>query len=173
MLTIIIGLLIFAILYLIACKIGEIKCLFILPYMIVVLGLGFLALSLYFGICGLDDYNDWELVEETPLVSLSNTTASEGHGTLFYVSISAENVYTYRYEIDSEFSTGTSKEYKIATLDDNFNVIESEDPNCTKPVLLHYRRYPKKSIWTFGLGSDDIYDFYVPEGSITKEINLK
>lgn len=58
----------------------------------------------------LSGYTDWEMVQETELVSLSDSTASGGVG-LVYVSLSANNAYTYRYEIDSEFGTETSKEY--------------------------------------------------------------
>ena len=124
--------------------------------------------------CPLSGYNDWKLAEETPLVSLSNSTASEGKGNLIYVSISAENVYSYRYEIESEIKSENGKTYKVDTKSEKDGIItETEDSNCKTPTLRHYTRTYKKSIWTFGIGHDDLYDFYVPEGTITKESILK
>ena len=91
--------------------------------------MGILYLGLF---CPLSGYNDWRLVEETPLVSLSNSTATEGKGNLIYVSISAENVYSYRYKIESEIKTENAKTYKVDTKSeadvnykiakDNFNI---------------------------------------------------
>lgn len=115
-------------------------------------------------------YGDWELVEQTELVSLSNSTVTEGGG-LIYVSVSGENTYTYRYEISSEFGTETSTEYKVDTV--SKNVIESEDENCEVPVLRKYVRKGKITIWTFGLSSETKYVFYVPKGTIQKEVKLK
>lgn len=116
------------------------------------------------------EYGEWELVDQTELVSLSNNTVSEGGG-IIYVSVSGENTYTYRYEITSEFGTDTSKEYEVDTISNN--VIESEDPNCEVPVLNKYKRKGKITIWTFGLGSEIQYVFYVPEGTIQKDVKLK
>ena len=60
------------------------------------------GIGLFYPIKG---YTDWQLVKETELVTLSNSVASQGSGRMFYVSISADNVYSYRYEIESEFKT--------------------------------------------------------------------
>ena len=65
------------------------------------------------------------------------------------------------------------KEYKTATIVNNGNVTEIEDPDCQKPVLLEYERTAKKSIWTFGVASETNYVFYVPEGTISKDITLQ
>lgn len=119
----------------------------------------------------LSGYTDWEMVQETELVSLSDSTASGGVG-LIYVSLSADNAYTYRYEIDSEFGTETSKEYQTATVLGQ-NVQEVEDPDCETPVIRVYTRKGKMSVWTFALGNEETkYVFYVPEGTISKEVKL-
>ena len=116
-------------------------------------------------------YTEWELINETELITLSNGMASGGTG-LIYVSLSADSTYTYRYEIDSEFGTETSKEYQTETLRGS-NVIEVEDPNCKTPVIRIYQREGKRSIWTFGLFNTQYkYVFYVPEGTIYKEVKL-
>lgn len=133
--------------------------------------MGILYLGLF---CPLSGYNDWRLVEETPLVSLSNSTATEGKGNLIYVSISAENVYSYRYKIESEIKTENAKTYKVDTKSEaDGKITETEDIDCKLPSLRHYTRTYKKSIWTFGLGHDNLYDFYVPEGTICKDVKLK
>ena len=172
MLTIILGLV-----FGIACFRFSYTCImhFVTKTLILLLGLTIIILSLNYGFLGDSrHHNEWELYNETPLVTLYNSTASKGYGGLFYVSVSADNVYTYRYEIDSEFGSKKSKSYIVATLNSNDKlVIETEDPECTKPVLQHYIRTNKKSIWTFGLERNDIYDFHVPEGSIIKDVTLK
>lgn len=120
----------------------------------------------------LSGYKDWQLVQETELVSLSNGTASGGTGFI-YVSLSADSTYTYRYEVDSEFGTETSKEYETRTLTSG-NVQEVEDPNCKVPVIREYYRKGKSSIWTFALCTGQCkYVFYVPEGTISKDVTLK
>ena len=116
-------------------------------------------------------YTEWELINETELITLSNGMASGGTG-LIYVSLSADSTYTYRYEIDSEFGTDTSKEYQTETLRGS-NVIEVEDPNCKTPFIRIYQRDGKRSIWTFGwFNTQYKYVFYVPEGTIYKEVKL-
>lgn len=138
---------------------------------------GFLEiiLSVFLGLCvPFSGYNDWKLIKETELVSLSNASASGGTGFI-YVSLSADNAYTYRFEVDSTFGTKSSKEYKTSTIINDYNeVIEIEDPACQKPMLMEYNRTAKKSIWTFGLLADETsYVFYVPEGTINKDIKLE
>lgn len=112
-------------------------------------------------------------MKKTELVSLSNSTISGGAGCI-YVSLSADNSYTYRFEVDSMFGTESSKEYKTATIVNNDNVTELEDTNCQTPMLIEYERTAKKSIWTFGLlNSETAYVFNVPEGTISKEVKLR
>lgn len=92
---------------------------------------------------------------------------------MIYVSLSADNAYTYRYEIDSEFGTEMGKTYKTQTLVGK-DVEEVEDPNCEKAVVRVYQREGKRTIWTFALGMEETkYIFYVPEGTISKEVKLK
>ncbi len=136
---------------------------------IVILGIAGIAAGIFYPISG---YNDSKLIKKIPLVSLSNSVTSEGSGSLLYVQVSAENVYSFRYEIESKFGTETSKEYTTDTL--SGNIIEVEDPNCTLPVLQMYKSKAKKTIWTFAIGSSEIsYVFYVPKGTISKGVNLK
>ena len=53
------------------------------------------------------------------------------------------------------------------------NVEEIEDPNCTTPVIREYSQKAKRSIWTFALGQTNYkYNFYVPEGTISKDVKL-
>ena len=140
--------------------------------MICVLGTLTVVFSIAFGLfVPLEGYEDKaKLIKETELVSLSNTVASEGHGGLFYVSVSANNVYTYRYEVDDEYNiSGTS--YKVGLLDENVTEVESKD--CKIPVLKVYERKAKKGLFTLSLFQNRTeYVFYVPEGSVVKEIFL-
>lgn len=69
-----------------------------------------IVLGIAFGVViPVNGYTEWELTEETELVTLSNGLSSGGTGGIFYVSLSADNAYTYRYEIDSEFGTEIGK----------------------------------------------------------------
>lgn len=109
-----------------------------------------------------------DMVNEIELVSLSNDTLTlDGERHLFYASRSPENVYTYRYEVQSEFATNSSKEYKLATI--SGNVTEIEDPNCTKAVLRIYK-VSYSNIWD--QSEEYEYVFYVPEGTISNEVQL-
>lgn len=130
--------------------------------------------SIFTGIFFPTKYGERELLSQTELVTLSNSTISKGNG-LLYVSISGENAYTYRYEVDTDLGTETSKNYITDTISSSDGyIIESEDPNCKTPVLLEYRTKSKMTIWSFGVGGDIMeYVFYVPEGTIQKEVKLK
>lgn len=118
-------------------------------------------------------YKDEELVKEIELVSLSNSISTEGKG-LIYVSITGENSYLYRYEVDSKYGTKTSKEYVVETISKkDGNIVEVEDPNCKKAVIQKFVKKSKITIWSFGFGeSETTYIIYVPEGSIAKDISL-
>lgn len=132
---------------------------------------GFLAIITGLGAFHISGFTEWQLIQETELISLSNDLASGGTGCV-YVSLSADNAYTYRYEINSEFGTETSKEYKTATLV-GADVEEIEDTNCNTPIVMVYKREGKMSFWTFGwLNTQIKYVFYVPEGTISKEVKL-
>ena len=129
-----------------------------------------IGLGLFYPLSG---YNDWKLIKETKLVSLSNSTVSGGTGSLVYVSLSADNSYTYRFEVDSPFGTKSSKKYKTATLVNDNNITEIEDSKCQEPILMEYKRTAKKSIWTFGICPETSYVFNVPDGTISKDIKLR
>ena len=119
-------------------------------------------------------YEESKLEEQVELVSLSNSVASEGGGML-YVSVNAENVYSYRYEVESDIPEKEGKTYKTATVseDENIEILEVETTDGSKPILAKYVAKGKKSIWTLALGAEEVtYIFYVPEGSIAKDIVL-
>ena len=132
-----------------------------------VFGFGGIILGLFAPLSG---YTDWEPTFRKDLVSLSNSTVGGAEGFI-YVSVSSSNVYTYRCEIDSEFGTENSTEYKTATVDGSY-VIEVEDDTIENPYLQVYTRNGKRSIWTFALTSETKYVFYVPSGSIAKDVHL-
>lgn len=126
-----------------------------------------------YGILGATDYGEWEAIERIELVSLSNSTVSEG-GSFLYVDVSGKNVYTYRYETNIEENTDNVKNYITDTI--SGNIIEREDKNCKIPELIVERRNPKRTIWTLGVGWDNThvrYIFHVPYGTISHEVNLK
>ena len=120
------------------------------------------------------------LYKEIPLVSFSNSVQSEGGGSgvlgTFHVSVDANNVYSYRYEVkNSEFNSNGTHTYATKTVSksDTRKVYEIEDPNCTTPKLQIYK---ENGITTwYALGKQEqktIYVFYVPEGSIVKNVSL-
>lgn len=166
MLTIIIGIILSIILTAILWEVSN--------SMSFLLGVFGILISICFGLFfPFSGYKDWKLIKETKLISLSNSTVSGGTG-LVYVSLSADNSYTYRFEVDSTFGNKSSKKYKTATIVNDNNITEIEDSKCQEPILMEYKRTAKKSIWTFGLLSNETsYVFNVPEGTISKDIKLK
>lgn len=114
-------------------------------------------------------FNEPELVEEIELVSLNNSVVSEGRGGLFYVSVTAENVYSYRVEVPNT-SEKEGKMYELKTVKGNVKELETD---TAKAVLRVYKAKPKRWLWTFTIGaSETSYVFVVPYGSITHEIAL-
>lgn len=166
MLTIIIGIILSIILTAILWEVSN--------SMSFLLGVFGILISICFGLFfPFSGYKDWKLIKETKLVSLSNSTISGGTG-LVYVSLSADNSYTYRFEVDSTFGNKSSKKYKTATIVNDNNITEIEDSKCQEPTLMEYKRTAKKSIWTFGLLTNETsYVFNVPEGTISKDIKLR
>ena len=172
MLTIIIGLVISFILVLIAIK-ANFNYLSNVPSILGTAAVIIFVVSLVLGLfVPIEGYNEEaEMIEEIKLISLSNTVSSEGYGGMFYVSVSANNVYTYRYEVNNEYGI-SGKSYKVSTISKDVTEIESKD--CKVPVLKIYRRDPKRFLFTFGLLADVTeYVFYVPEGTIQREVILK
>lgn len=168
MLTIILGVVVTILFIWVVCII----CNNISPTIVASLGTSTIIAGILVGLfIPVSGYTEWKLENEIELISLSNTTAFGGEG-LIYVSLSADNSYTYRYEIESEFGTETSKEYTTNTLVKK-SIEEIEDSECETPMLKVYSRKGKKSIWTFALFSkEEHYVFYVPEGTISKEVKL-
>ena len=143
MLSIIIGIVIIAVLIFVGIEIKINDTIFSVIFVGVILSS--LVIGLFYPAKG---FTDWQLVKETELVTLSNSVASQGSGRMFYVSISADNVYSYRYEIESEFKTEGSKSYKVDTVSGD-NVEEIEEANSSKAILQEYHRKGKMSIWSF------------------------
>ena len=168
MLSIIIGAVIIVVLIFVGIEFGINETIFSVIFVVVVIGAG--GIGLFYPAKG---FTDWQLVKETELVTLSNSVASQGSGRMFYVSISADNVYSYRYEIESEFKTEGSKSYKVDTVSGD-NVEEIEEANSSKAILQEYHRKGKMSIWSFAFLSDETrYVFRVPKCTISREIALK
>jgi len=114
-------------------------------------------------------YHEPELIQETELVSLSNTVATSGGGNIFYVSVSPGNVYSYRYEVKNKSYTN-EKAYKRVLVSGNDTEIETDTEVA---ILRKYVQKPKRWLWTFALGTEKYkYEFIVPKGSIVKEITL-
>ena len=165
MLSIIIGIVIIAVLIFVGIEIKINDTIFSVIFVGVILSS--LVIGLFYPAKG---FTDWQLVKETELVTLSNSVASQGSGRMFYVSISADNVY---YEIESEFKTEGSKSYKVDTVSGD-NVEEIEEANSSKAILQEYHRKGKMSIWSFAFLSDETrYVFRVPKGTISREVALK
>ena len=162
MLSIIIGIVIIAVLIFVGIEIKINDTIFSVIFVGVILSS--LVIGLFYPAKG---FTDWQLVKETELVTLSNSVASQGSGRMFYVSISADNVYSYRYEIESEFKT------EVDTVSGD-NVEEIEEANSSKAILQEYHRKGKMSIWSFAFLSDETrYVFRVPKGTISREVALK
>ena len=121
--------------------------------------------------CPTGKYKSVEVVNTTQLVALSDQTISEGKGRLF-VTIHANNAYTYYTEVESEFAGDNDKAYVSRTISrGNITVVEEE--NCQEPRLVVYSQEAKGTFWSFGIGvSRDNYVFYVPEGTIAHDFSL-
>ena len=106
------------------------------------------------------------------LVSLRDDTTSEGKGSLFYVSISGTNSYTYYVEVDSPYASDSQKAYESNTISSS-NVTIIEDDKYTDAKLVTYVMHGKKSFWTFAGGAEKYeYVFYVPTGTIVRDVSL-
>ena len=117
-------------------------------------------------------YKEPKIVSTIELVSLRDDTVSEVTGRLFYVSVSGTNSYTYYVKVDSPYASSSQKAYKRNTIY-NSNVTIIEDDSYTDAKLVTYVRYGKKSFWTFAVGVKQYeYVFYVPTGTITRDVLL-
>ena len=141
--------------------------------LLVVLAIVLVISGFYAGIAEpVSGYGEPEAISTTELVSLRDDTVSEGAGRLFYVSISGTNSYTYYVEVDSPYVSSSQKAYKSYTISDS-NVTIVEDDNYSEATLVTYVRYGKKSFWTFAAGAKQYeYVFYVPTGTIIRDVSL-
>lgn len=115
-------------------------------------------------------YNEKQLETKIQLVSLGTDITSTGSGSRRYVTISGEKVYTYRYEVENTTElSGTM--YKTDTVSGNVEEIESAE--CNTPMLYIYVEKTKNS-WWFSVYTQDRYSyvFYVPEGTIVRDVTL-
>ena len=118
-----------------------------------------------------NNYNEKTVVSTQPLIALSDEISSSGGG-LFYVSISADNTFTYYTEVETEYTTENSNSYVSKTVPGSMTVIV-EEKNNTEPRLLVYKQTGKKSFWYFNVPPTITeYVFYVPEGTIQRNITL-
>ena len=113
-------------------------------------------------------YGEATEVSRIKLITLRDDTVSEGNGSLFYVSISGTNSYTYYTEIDSEFASGTNKAYKSNTISDsNVTIIFELSVFCdplnlylklkdTGLIISNISKYPLFSSWFLNLINDGI-----------------
>lgn len=131
----------------------------------------FIIFGIAYGLFIPTGYKEPVLTEKIELVSFNNELVSSEDGNLFYVSVFADNTYSYRYEVNDKYNLG-EKSYEIGTV--SKNVIEIESSECDKAVLQVYKLKSKSTFVSFGLWNGEIeYVFYVPEGTIQKEIALK
>ena len=170
MLTIILGILVAGLIFFILLRVNASDD---TAYCVIVISAVIVIVSIIAGLSvPISGYTDWKPAERTDLVSLSDSTGVSGAKGIIFISISSSNMYTYRYEVDSEFGTYTSKEFVTETIDGEC-VVEVEDESIDTAYLQIYTRKAQKSIWTFGLFSKQYkYVFYVPPGSISKDVNL-
>lgn len=166
MLTIIIGVVVFGLFFLADEVVQKTN----LEAVLILLGGATAIISIYIALFApVAGFNEPELVEEIELVSLNNSVMSEGRGGLFYVSVTAENVYSYRVEVPNT-SEKEGKMYELKTVKGNVKELETD---TTKAVLRVYKAKPKRWLWTFAIGaSETSYVFEVPHGSITHQIIL-
>ena len=128
----------------------------------------FLVAGVLLGLfCNTGGYQPVQEIRTYELQSLTDRTASVGHGSLFYVSVGAENTFTFYVEVNSEFKTEGSKAYASRTISGEKDVTIIEEKKCAYPRLTIYQRKPIATLWSFAIWSDvTSYVFYVPEGTI-------
>ena len=134
------------------------------------LGVACLLVGCAMGVLPWNGYEEMVESEVVELVSLRDDTVSEGGG-LLYVSISGENHYSYYTEVETPFATGNSKAYIGNTISGD-NIIIVEDDDCSSAKLVTYSAKIKKSFWSYGKGATYRYVFYVPTGTIARNISL-
>ena len=118
-------------------------------------------------------YRPIQEVKTYELQNLADRITSSGGGSVFYVSIGAENTYTFYTEVDSVFKTDESRAYVSKTVSGKGDVTIIEEKMCENPRMTVYYREPIATFWSFGEeGGITFYVFYVPEGTIVHEYAL-
>lgn len=134
-----------------------------------------LIIAIYAGIVTSIDwkYEEGKKVEVYELVSLRDEVASVGGGNWRYISIYAENSYTYYLETKVPESYGEGITYKSYTISGGNVFIMEDDKYIDNAKLVKYVSKPKNKFWTAVFVGDKVeYVFYVPEGSIVKSVSL-
>lgn len=164
---IILGIILSACCLFITVKLDDLESLF--GSLVIFLFVGGIIAGLFVNTGG---YKDPVMEEQVDLISLSDSVSSEGGG-LLYVCINSSNVYTYYTQIESEFA-GKNKAYKSETISgENYEVIVVEEKKCENPRVIKYFKDSKATFLSFGFAAGKTYYvFYVPEGSIAREIQL-
>ena len=140
---------------------------------LITIGIACVLFGIVFGIfmpvSGFEKPQEFSTIE---LVSLRDDAVSEGKGGLFYVSVTGTNSYTYYVEVDSPYASGSQKAYESKTVSSN-SVTIIEDDSYAEAKLVTYVKDGKKSFWTFAAGAKEYeYIFYVPTGTIVRDISL-
>ena len=144
------------------------ECSIIWPLLMLTCFIGGIGCGLFAPVSG---FHEEQIASSTKLVSLVDQTTSTGGGFL-YVTISAENSYTYYVEVENKYGKSNSKAYKSQTITGT-NITVIEDDNYTDATLVVYEAKPKKSFWTFGWGGPTTeYVFHVPKGTIAMNVSL-
>ncbi|MBE5812825.1 MAG: hypothetical protein E7314_04140 [Clostridiales bacterium] len=136
-------------------------------------GAGLIVIGITVGVfVPVSGYEEKVSVEEIELVNLSDRTVSTGGGVI-YISVEANNSYSYYVEVESEFAEGDSKSYKNYVISGE-NVTIIEDDSYTTPKLVKYEGKAKRSFWTFAAfcKPDVEYVFYVPTGTVVRNISV-
>ena len=133
-----------------------------------------LVMSLIIGVfMNTGGYRPMQEVKTYELQNLADRMTSSCSGSVFYVSIGAENTYTFYTEVDSEFKTDNSRAYVSKTISEKGDVTIIEEKVCENPRLTVYCQEPIATFWSFGEeGRMTFYVFYVPEGTIVHEYAL-
>jgi len=132
-------------------------------------------LGIFSGITGgllPDSFDEPEIHSITELVSLSDQTISAGRG-LFYISITGTNSYSFYVEVENTYGDSSSRAYRNQTITGK-DVTIVENDEFAEGKLVIYKFLPKKDFWSFRCWQVPKYEyvFYVPTGTITRDIQL-
>jgi len=117
-------------------------------------------------------YEEGQKVEEYEIVSLREEITSVGEGNRKYISIYAENSYTYYLETELPSSYGEGTPYEPFTISGEKVFIVEDDKYINNAKLIKYVCKPKNRFWNSGIKFSKVeYVFYVPAGSIVKNIS--